>query len=413
MSFRDNRLRIPFFSARVLRGILALGWALVAPAGAGTPVDPMVPLFHKWQMASAPALVAKAADLGHDRVQFCVTLQAELKQDNQVSSIGLYRDSKPPGGENAFFPFDTEIKAELSGYLAACFAKAVERGMDIAVLLHLNPYGPNQEWRNSFDFDPLAPIAGFSYQDGFFRTVIEALENTVPPDHPVEISVQGEMGTSVFRYPDSWRKLIEAAKSRGKLKNVIFGISFNFQGVAGKAAPGTIDPEAMKRLWSACDFTGISMYQAVSHPTRASDFDLAVGLFAGELHGLGCPLPPNKPLHFVEVGIGGGGLSPKDWQPDIPAENPADAARAPYLGNSYPSEVNPWSNPSLRELRAGFYKGLCGYLAETRARYPVKRAYLWSFGSWDPLGLEEDRFADPEIIRLIKTHNQNVRPGSR
>lgn len=397
-----------FFSTRVLQGILFLFCALVTSAGAGTPLDPMVPLFHKWQMASAPALVEKAADLGHDRVQFCVTLQAELKQDNQLSSIGLYRDSKPPGGANAFFPFDTEIKAELSGYLTACFAKAVERGMDIAVLLHLNPYGPNQEWRNSFDFDPLVPIAGFSYQDGFFRTVIEALENVVPPDHPVEISVQGEMGTTVFRYPDSWRKLIETAKARGKLKNVHFGISLNFLGVAGKAAPGTFDPEAMKRLWSACDFIGISMYQAVSQPPVATDFDLAVGLFAGEFHGLGCPLPADKPLHFVEVGIGGGGLSSKDWQPIFPAKIPAEAARAPYLGSSEPSKPSPWADPALRELRTAYYVGLCDYLAKTRARYPVKRAYLWGSGSWDPLGLEDERFADQEIISSIRTHNRNV-----
>lgn len=392
---------------------VACALALVVPVKGGTRVDPMVPLFHKWQMASAPALVDKVADLGHDRVQFCIALQAELEQGNQVKSIGLYRDSKPPGGPNAYFPIDSEIRSELTGYLTACFGRAMERRMEIAVLLHLNSTGGIQEWRNHFVFDPLALLAGVSYQDGYFLTVIEALEAVLPPDHPVEISVQGEMGASVFLYPESWRKLIEAAKSRGKLRNARFGISLNYQGIAGKASTAAIDTEAMKRLWSACDFIGISMYQAVSDPTQVSDFDLAVGLFAGEFHGLGCPLPTSKPFHFVEVGIGGGGLSPRGWQPSIPAENPADAARAPYLGSPDPSKANPWSDPSLRDLRASFYKGLCSYLAETRERHPVKRAYLWNFGSWDPLGLEEARFADPEIIRLINTHNQDVGQVSR
>lgn len=49
------------------------------------------------------------------------------------------------------------------------------------------------------------------------------------------------------------------------------------------------------------------MGQAVSCPPRPEDFDMALGLFAGEFHALKCPIPTNKRLHFVEVGIGGEG----------------------------------------------------------------------------------------------------------
>jgi hypothetical protein len=39
----------------------------------------------------------------------------------------------------------------------------------------------------------------------------------------------------------------------------------------------------------------------------------------------------------------------------------------------------------------------------------VKRAFLWSFGSWDPEGLEEDHFGDAEIMRRIREHNQKIK----
>lgn len=405
---KGNCLFAHWLAARWLCCLLVIALVLVEQAHAGTPLHPMVPMFHKWQMEAAPAVVDKVAGLGHKRVQFCVTLQTRLKSGNQLESIGLFRDSKPPGGPNAYFPIDPEVSREVSGYLNASFAKAVAHHMEISVLLHLNSHGDNQMWRNDFDFDPLVPLAGVSYQDGFFRIVMEALESSLPSDHPVEISVQGEMGTTVFLYPDSWRKLIETARSRGKLRKARFGVSFNYQGIAGKAEPAAINKDALKRLWDVCDFIGVSMYQAVSHPPVAHDFDLAVGLFAGEFYGLGCPLPVDKPLHFVEVGIGGGGQSPKDWQPDVPAENPADAARAPYLGSSDIAKANPWADASLRALRVGYHKELCSYLANTRPRYPVKRAFLWSYGSWDLMGLEESRFADPEIIRLIDSHNHSL-----
>jgi hypothetical protein len=169
----------------------------------------------------------------------------------------------------------------------------------------------------------------------------------------------------------------------------------------------------VKKLWDACDFIGVSMYQRVSLPPRPEDFDLAVGLFAGEFIGLGCPLPSAKPLHFVEVGLGGGGLSETDWKTRIPATTAADAARAPYLGSPKAAEADPWSDPSLKSLRAGYHRALCHYLADTRQRHPVQRAFLWSFGSWDPQGLDEAGFADTDIIRSITEHNRRIqRPGS-
>lgn len=395
----------------VLTPLLALA---LPPLSAATTLDPMVALFHKWQMKDAAMVVDKAAAQGHRHVQFCIALQAQLDPDHRVKAIGLYRESREPGNPgNAFYPSDSAVRAELKSYYDACFAKAVDNKLAISVLLHLNAHGEIQEWRNHFDFDPLQALSGTTYEESVLLPVIESLESKVPADWPVELSLQGEMGTTVFKHPDSWRTLIERLRARGKLHNARFGLSFNYQGVAGRANAAETDPAAIKKLWDACDFIGVSMYQRVSMPPRTEDFDLAVGLFAGEFHGLGCPLPVAKPLHFVEVGLGGGGLSDTDWKTRIPATTAADAARAPYLGSPKTVEADPWSDPSLKSLRAGYHRALCDYLSDTRQRHPVKRAFLWSFGSWDPQGLDEAGFADNDIIRSISEHNRKIpKPGS-
>ena len=392
--------------------ILGFAFAISAVCSAsesGAQLSPMIALFHKWQMETAPAVVDKAAAQGHDHVQFCIALQATLGVENRVSAIGLYREAKPPGSGNAFHASNSAIRSELKGYLKACFKRAVDRKLAISVLLHLNSHGEVTEWRNYFDFDPLAKISGFSYEESYVNPVMEALEETLPADWPLEVSLQGEMGTTVFKYPKSWGTLLKRVRDRGTLSHVKFGLSFNYQGVAGGAPAAQLDVEALKQLWDSCDFIGISMYQAVSCPPRHEDFDMALGLFAGEFYALKCSLPTNKRVHFVEVGIGGGGLSSSDWKSYIPALHPEDAARSPYLGSADPAKADPWKSPELRLLRTRYHQALCDFLSEGRSRYPVKRAFLWSFGSWDPEGLEEDHFGDAEIMRRIREHNQKIK----
>lgn len=379
------------------------------PASGASTLDPMVALFHKWQMKDAAQVVEKVAKAGHRRVQFCIAQQATLDPSFGVKAIGLYRENRNPAvKENAFYPSDPEVIRELKSYYATCFAKAVEHKLAISILLHLNAYGEIQEWRNYYDFDPLKPISGLTYEESVLLPVIETLEATVPANWPIELSLQGEMGTTVFKYPHSWRTLIERLRARGKLTAARYGLSFNYQGVAGRASLGEIDADALKKLWEACDFVGVSMYQPVSLPPQAEDFDFAVGLFVGEFYGLRCPLPSAKPLHFVEVGLGGGGLSTVDWKSQVPAASAADAARAPYLGSPSASEADPWSDAALKSLRVDYHRALCSYLAANRTRHAIQRAFLWSFGSWDPQGLGDARFADRDIMRSIAEHNREI-----
>ena len=377
------------------------------------PLDAMIPMFHKWQMADAVRYVERADALGHKRVQFCIALQAELDASHKVQTIGLYRDNREAGKPNALYPYDNEIHTELFGYLRDCFRAAENKGIKISVLLHLNSHGAINEWRNNFDFDPLLPLQGVSYENGYFSTVMKALEESISADHPAEISVQGEMGKTVFLYPGSWKKLIENTRSKSKLKNARYGLSFNYQGVAGTAPLTDEKKEQLKSLWGVCDFIGISMYQGVSLPPQASDFDLALGLFLGEFYARGCPLPVDKDIHFVEVGLGGGGLSSTDWQNHIPAKKAADAARSPYLGAAIETKINPWNTQDLNDLRIGYHEALCEFLSQPRSRHTVTQAFLWNFGSWDPLGIENDTFADPQIKAVVKSHNVQIHPTKK
>ncbi len=381
---------------------------LLAAAGtvsAATPLQPMVALFHKWQMAAGPAKVDQVAAQGFDRVQFCIVLQATLDSSKRVRTIGLYREAEPPATGNVLHPAGPAIREEFKGYLKACFTRALEHKLAISVLLHLNSQGEIDEWRNNIDFDPLVSDTGTSYEQSLLVPVMESLEAVLPRDWPVEVSLQGEMGTTVFKHPKSWHRLLEDMRARKHFRAAKFGLSFNYQGVAGNAVAGSVDTTALEKLWNACDFIGVSMYQGVSLPPRPADFDLAMGLFAGEFYGLKCPLPKAKPIHWVEIGIGGGGLSDRDWKVSVPAETPADAARAPYLGGSKPDEADPWADSALKALRRSYFAAVCDYLADERQRYPVKRAFIWNAGSWDPLGLDDPRFSDPEILRMIRVAN--------
>lgn len=62
----------------------------------------------------------------------------------------------------------------------------------------------------------------------------------------------------------------------------------------------------------------------------------------------------------------------------------------------------------MRELRRQYHRALLEFLAEQPAHWRVSAAFFWSTGSWDPQGMQEPAFADPEIIRAIEAHNRRI-----
>ncbi len=386
---------------------LGMAALLEAAEPGATPVHPTISMFHKWQMQTAGRAVDKAAALGASGVEFCITLVSELSAQYQPQNFGLLRETRDGGPGDTFYPSDDALRAELKGWCAAAFARAVEKRLSIAVLLHLNAHGPIQRWRNDFDFDPLTPIAGTSYADALVHPVMEALEEVVPPGWPVQISLQGEMGRTVFRYPGSWLALLKQVKNRSKLPRAVFGLSFNHQEISGPATIAERDREVLRELWQTCDFIGVSMYQKLEIPPReegvASNFDQFLQHFAD----MGCPLPAGKPLHIVEFGIGGGEQLP-DGAFHTPARSAQEAARTPFVGTDKPGQ-NPWLNPALAQLRRQTYAAFCSYLARPATRHPVPAAYVWSYGSLDVHGLVSAAFADVEISHRLQEHNRSAK----
>jgi hypothetical protein len=217
------------------------------------------------------------------------------------------------------------------------------------------------------------------------------------------------MGTSLFRYPESYRKIARRLRERGDLGQLKVGISLNHNGIAGRDNPtGAPDIELndegrarMQALVDECDFVGMSFYRPVTVWPRTGDFVRGVDHFMEEFRDYGLSVPPTMPLHFSEVGIGGG-----HDEEDVAAD-PASAVEMPWAGSG-DSRVNPWKDSAMQELRRQYHRALLKFLERQPARWRVSAAFFWSTGSWDPQGIRHPQFADPEIQREIEAHNKRI-----
>lgn len=61
------------------------------------------------------------------------------------------------------------------------------------------------------------------------------------------------------------------------------------------------------------------------------------------------------------------------------------------------------------ELRRAYHDALLEFLHTQPGPRRVEAAYLWSEGSWDPLGVHELALPDKEIGERIRGHNRKTR----
>jgi hypothetical protein len=274
--------------------------------------------------------------------------------------------------------------------------------MDIYILPHIDAGNRIRTWRNWVDFDPLESYGGYSYEDLMLGSIADALAATIKSGTRVEMALSGEMGTSLFLYPASYRKIIRGLRARPGLDRLKIGISLNHSGIAGQNNPLgrenirlTDDGRRqMQLLIDECDFVGMSFYRPVNEKPTVEDFVRGIEHFMSEFAQHGLNVPTTKPLHFSEVGIGGGADS-----------DPAKAVETPWAGSGDP-RVNPWRTDPMRELRRRYHGALLDFLASQSADWHVSAAFFWSTGSWDPQGMRHPVFADPEIMEAIQRHNQ-------
>jgi mannan endo-1,4-beta-mannosidase len=345
-----------------------------------------------------------AAGRGERQLNVVVTILVDLTDDLRIKSFGGFA-----GSDRQYKAMDEAMRKQLRSELRQVFARMVKHGMAIYILPHIDAGGKVKRWRNWVDFDPLDSYSSYTYGDLMLGTIADALAEAASPSTRIEMALSGEMGTSLFRYPESYRKIIRQLRARPRLKQLKLGISLNHGGIAGARNPtGAKDlslsdekRHQMQGLIDDCDFVGMSFYVPISVSPTSEDFVRGIELFMAEFKQYGLSVPTNKPMQFSEVGIGGGRLR-KGEEPD-----PAKAVQAPWEGTANPRN-NPWRGESMQSLRRQFHAALLKFLAEQPARWRVSAGFMWSMGSWDPIGLRNPEFADAVIMAAIEKHNLNV-----
>lgn len=400
-------------------------------------------------MGDPVAAVDKAARLGNSRINVVVTILVDLNEDLTLKSFGQYKRRS-----RGYAPYTEAMRQQLINQLKRVFARAEERGMDIAILPHIDAGGAVQEWRNWIDFSPTKLYGGYSYETLMIDSIAAALAETTGENTEVELALAGEMGKSVFKYPEEYLKMAERIRSRGEagaerakraestaatrsakqfeagsrelaasnnvsiespkrvqVANLKIGISLNHDQVAGESNPtfgdgGTVEltdeqRKGVQALIDRCDFVGMSFYRPVNVDVSPDDFVRGIDYFMSQLAQHGLEVSAGTELHFSEVGIGGA-------HDGKPTDEPEDAVKSPWEGSADPAQ-NPWSaNASMRALRLRYHEALLEFLTKQPARWHVSGAFFWSMGSWDPQGMQHDEFADEKILKSVKAHNQRT-----
>lgn len=395
---RCLKRRIKTLMTRIQNFLIALLFALALPLStcvgadpAPIPLEKSVMIFHEWGLRDATKMVELAAKQGHRRVNFVITIHCQLDKDLKVLNYGLIRAQEGWKYE----PFNEQLLALFKRHLTEAFTRAVELKLDISILPHVDAAGPQFGWRNEFDLDPLESCSGYSYQQVMIDAVANALEESVGDKTRVEFALTGEMGRTVFMYPDAYQKIMAELRQRKPLRQLKTGVSINFNKVSGKHQPTAAQSAAVQQLFADSDFLGFSCYGPVSVPPKPEDFSAMIDSFVAEIERRDVAIPKGLELHFSEVGTGG--FSPSG---EI-AQEPSNAASSAWAGTSDPAN-NPWATTKMQDFRRDYYRALLAFLQSQPSEQQVTAAFLWNTGSWCPYGTDNEVFADSEIVSMIR-----------
>ena len=150
-------------------------------------------------------MVDKAAALKQSRLMFTPTLfwvddafrdRKSVNSQGRVTHFCYERRMRDPD-----LPFDpaatsTCVPAEAAGAdkfragMAACFKRAVDKGLAIHVAPHLDDGLGLGGWRNGLVFDPLARYGALSYAEFMLYPLADALNAAIGPDTRVSFALQ-------------------------------------------------------------------------------------------------------------------------------------------------------------------------------------------------------------------------------
>lgn len=386
-----------------IAGLACFGAA--PPLAAATPLNSSVLLLDRARLAESEAWVDQAARTGGGRLQVVVNLFARLDRDLRVIEYGLLNDRRRSWSTpDNFAPIGPGLRGELVASLTRAFERIDSLGLDAAILPHLDAAGAIQEWRNRFDFDPTEKINGYSYHSALIDPVAEAAAGALGEDRTVWFALGGEMGESLFRYPAGYEDVRSRLASAWSGPRLRIGISLNHTEPSGRFQPGGAKIASTQALLDRLDFVGFSCYRPFQVPPTPSTFHAACDAFRDELSRLGLEFPTNAALHLTEIGLGGG-------KPDRRPPSPAAAAAEPWEGVPRGQE-SPWqSTPAMKRLRREYYAALLAFLEESNRgglNPQPEAAFLWSEGSWEPMGVDSPRYADEAILRAVRAHNRAI-----
>ncbi|MEM8864998.1 MAG: hypothetical protein AAGF31_05570 [Planctomycetota bacterium] len=366
-----------------------------------TPLNSSAMLLDLRRLDRGEQLVDRAALTGGGRIQVVINLHVRLSDELEVFQYGLLRDrTKSWTDLRNFTPMDEDLSRHFERQLQRVFARANEQDLDVAVLPHLDAAGPVQVWRNEFRFDPRQRIDGHSYQSAMIEPIVEALAATNDDKRRVWLALSGEMGRSLFEHPASYQHVVRQVRTALPADRTQVGVSLNHNELAGGHQQSADQRVAMQDFLEACDFIGVSCYRPFTPPARPANFAETARVFRAEFRDYGLRYPVAAALHFSEVGIGGVSESGA-WG------DPLAAANAPWQGVAR-GQKSPWASWPMQRLRRDYYASLLAYLRDDAEPYRPEAAFMWSEGSWEPMGVDQRQFSDRQIIREVLRHNLNA-----
>ena len=391
-------------------------------------------------------MVDRAAAYRQSKIMFVPTLFWMQTGNGPIEHycFNRYQD------QNGKYQCDAADSQKIASYQAAmqrCFQRAVDAGLSIAVTPHLDDGRAEGRWRNVLVFDPLEKKKGYSYAEAILFPLVDALTAVAKESTQVFFGMQGEMSATVFRHPESWRRLASmikdrVAQARGTVvrNNFQLGVSTNFNKLCGCVGVDIINPEefvqrypvlwekvkgefdlnAISALYHELDYFGMSSYPSLSPNFATGDIESAIYQFDFEFQYFGLSvndlIKKGKKVHFSEYGLGGG----SSQNGDVKAKTAEEAALYPFFGifGGYRRDTDPWElayldRPSpVRDYQRYFYTKTLEYLRyEKDYRYRVDAAFIWNQSSWDVQAIypdstsSEGSYRDPVIVDMINKHN--------
>jgi hypothetical protein len=382
------------------QALAALG-LMLSSSGTHPTVDPTLMVFNESDWTTCAARVQKGADDGAKRVNFILNLYSRLAPGTTNVAEFCYRNLD--GNCQTVTP---DSITAYSTNLQACFQYAVRAGLGISVTPHIDDAGEAGVWRNDIVFDPLILGNGISYSDAMIAPIVDAIDHGIGAEVPVDFALEGEMGASIGAHPYSYLAILNHVKKRLKAHTELkVGLSLNFNKIFGtNPLSGPQNSAALRELFSAVDFVGVSNYCPVDFPVVAANFARGFQSVLGELKAHLVELPATVEFQISEMGLGGG---TKANDSHTPAGTPDGAAAAPYSGihGEFLASVDPWSAAPMQQFRLDYYRALTEFLADQNLPRRITRVYLWNSDSWDVNGLYSPAYRSDAIVEFLRAYN--------